>query len=60
MSVEKSINESVEKSTTSQRKVYFNRPQQLTQLIGANTTVIVTGRRTGKTDSIAAVRVIGS
>ncbi len=54
MSVEKSINESVEKSTTSQRKVYFNRPQQLTQLIGANTTVIVAGRRTGKTDSIAA------
>jgi len=35
-------------------KVYFNRPQRLTQLIGANTTVIVAGRRTGKTDSIAA------
>ena len=36
------------------KKVYFNSPQRLTQLIGANTTVIVAGRRTGKTDSIAA------
>lgn len=36
------------------KKVYFNNPQRLTQLIGANTTVIVAGRRTGKTDSIAA------
>ncbi|MCM1310840.1 MAG: hypothetical protein NC301_07445 [Bacteroides sp.] len=36
------------------QKVYFNKPQRLTQLIGANTTVIVAGRRTGKTDSIAA------
>ncbi len=35
-------------------KIYFNNPQRLTQLIGANTTVIVAGRRTGKTDSIAA------
>lgn len=35
-------------------KVYFNKPQRVTQLIGANTTVIVAGRRTGKTDSIAA------
>ncbi|MCM1490711.1 MAG: hypothetical protein NC095_07790 [Muribaculum sp.] len=36
------------------KKVYFNRPQRLTQLIAANTSVIVAGRRTGKTDSIAA------
>ena len=36
------------------KKIYFNNPQRLTQLIGANTTVIVAGRRTGKTDSIAA------
>lgn len=36
------------------KKVYFNNPQRLTQLIGANTTIIVAGRRTGKTDSIAA------
>ena len=35
-------------------EIYFNKPQRLTQLIGANTTVIVAGRRTGKTDSIAA------
>ena len=35
-------------------KVYFNKPQRLTQLIGANISVIVAGRRTGKTDSIAA------
>ena len=42
----------------SQQKVYFNRPQRLTQLIGANTTVIVAGRRTGKTDSIAAPFVL--
>ncbi len=40
------------------KKVYFNRPQRLTQLIGANTTVIVAGRRTGKTDSIAAPFVL--
>ena len=33
---------------------YFNRPQLLAQLIAARTTVIVAGRRTGKTDSIAA------
>ena len=38
----------------SDKKIYFNNPQRLTQLIGANTTVIVAGRRTGKTDSIAA------
>lgn len=36
------------------KEVYFNRPQRLTQLIAANTSVIVAGRRTGKTDSIAA------
>ena len=41
-----------------QKKVYFNDPQRLTQLIGANTTVIVAGRRTGKTDSIAAPFVL--
>lgn len=34
--------------------MYFNRPQLLCQLIGANTTVLVAGRRTGKTDSVAA------
>lgn len=33
---------------------YFNRPQLQAQLVGARTTVIVAGRRTGKTDSIAA------
>ncbi len=36
------------------KNVYFNNPQRLTQLIAANTSVIVAGRRTGKTDSIAA------
>ena len=36
------------------KEIYFNKPQRLTQLIGAHTTVIVAGRRTGKTDSIAA------
>ena len=36
------------------KKVYFNDPQRRTQLIGAKTTVVVAGRRTGKTDSIAA------
>lgn len=43
---------------TEKKKVYFNKPQRLTQLIGANTTVIVAGRRTGKTDSIAAPFVL--
>ena len=38
--------------------VYFNKPQLLTQLIGANISVIVAGRRTGKTDSIAAPFVL--
>lgn len=40
------------------KKIYFNAPQRLTQLIGANTTVIVAGRRTGKTDSIASPFVL--
>ena len=39
-------------------KIYFNTPQRLTQLIGANISVIVAGRRTGKTDSIAAPFVL--
>lgn len=39
-------------------EVYFNTPQRLTQLIAANTTVIVAGRRTGKTDSIAGPFVL--
>lgn len=37
-----------------EKKIYFNNPQRLTQLIAANTSAIVAGRRTGKTDSIAA------
>ena len=45
-------------NTAERKKVYFNKPQRLTQLIGANTTVIVAGRRTGKTDSIAAPFVL--
>jgi len=40
------------------KNVYFNNPQRLTQLIAANTSVIVAGRRTGKTDSIAAPFVL--
>ena len=39
-------------------KVYFNKPQRLTQLIGANISGIVAGRRPGKTDSIAAPFVL--
>ena len=39
-------------------EVYFNEPQLMTQWIAANTTVIVAGRRTGKTDSIAAPYVL--
>lgn len=35
-------------------EMYFNEAQLMTQWIGANTSVIVAGRRTGKTDSIAA------
>lgn len=42
----------------SYKKIYFNTPQRLTQLIAANTTVVVAGRRTGKTDSIAAPFVL--
>ena len=41
-----------------QNLVYFNKPQRITQLIGANTSVIVAGRRTGKTDSIGAPFVL--
>ena len=40
------------------KEIYFNKPQRLTQLISANITVIVAGRRTGKTDSIAAPFVL--
>lgn len=40
------------------KMVYFNRPQLLTQLIAARTTVVVAGRRTGKTDSIAAPYIL--
>ena len=40
------------------KEIYFNTPQRLTQLIGANTSVIVAGRRTGKTDSIASPFVL--
>lgn len=40
------------------KRVYFNDAQRMTQLVGANTTVIVAGRRTGKTDSIAAPFVL--
>jgi hypothetical protein len=40
------------------KEVYFNTPQRLTQLIAAHTTVIVAGRRTGKTDSIASPFVL--
>ena len=37
-----------------EKRVYFNKPQLMAQYIGAKTTVIVAGRRTGKTDSIAS------
>lgn len=40
------------------KEIYFNNPQRKTQLIAANVTVIVGGRRTGKTDSIAAPFVL--
>lgn len=36
-----------------EKRVYFNKPQRLMQLIGANATVIVAGRRTGKTDILS-------
>ncbi len=48
----------LEKMKTPVKKVYFNKPQRLTQLIGAHTSVIVAGRRTGKTDSIASPFVL--
>ena len=35
-------------------RIYFNDVQRRVQLIGARTSVIVAGRRTGKTDSIAS------
>jgi hypothetical protein len=40
------------------KRVYFNKPQLLTQYIGAKTSIIVAGRRTGKTDSIASPFVL--
>ncbi len=40
------------------KKVYFNKPQMMAQFIGAQTTVVCAGRRTGKTDSIAAPYVL--
>lgn len=36
-----------------ENKIYFNDVQQRVQLLGCRTNVIVAGRRTGKTDSIA-------
>lgn len=36
------------------KRVYFNDAQRIVQLIAARVSVIVAGRRTGKTDSIAA------
>lgn len=44
--------------TKTDNKVYFNNPQLHTQLIDANTTVVVAGRRTGKTDGIAAPKLL--
>ena len=41
-----------------EKRVYFNKPQLMAQYIGAKTTVIVAGRRTGKTDSIASPFVL--
>lgn len=46
------------KAMSKTKQIYFNEPQRLTQLIGANISVIVAGRRTGKTDSIAAPFVL--
>lgn len=48
----------LKKMSKPKKEIYFNKPQRLTQLIGAKTTVIVAGRRTGKTDSIAAPFVL--
>ena len=42
----------------SEKSVYFNKPQRLTQFIGVNTTGIVAGRKTEKTVSIAAPFVL--
>ena len=41
-----------------EKRVYFNKPQLMAQYIAAKTTVIVAGRRTGKTDSIASPFVL--
>ena len=49
---------SMTKAMSKTKQIYFNEPQRLTQLIGANISVIVAGRRTGKTDSIAAPFVL--
>ena len=49
---------STTKTMSKTKQIYFNEPQRLTQLIGANISVIVAGRRTGKTDSIAAPFVL--
>ena len=49
---------STTKAMSKTKQIYFNEPQRLTQLIGANISVIVAGRRTGKTDSIAAPFVL--
>lgn len=43
---------------TNDKGVYFNTPQRLTQIMGANTSIIVAGRLTCKTDSIAAPFVL--
>lgn len=40
------------------KKIYFNDVQRLVQLIAARVSVIVAGRRTGKTDSIASPFVL--
>ena len=37
-----------------ENRIYFNDVQRRVQLIAARTSVIVAGRRTGKTDSIAS------
>lgn len=39
-------------------RVYFNNPQLHAQLVDANTSVIVAGRRTGKTEGLAAPKVL--
>lgn len=42
------------RSMQMEKRIYFNDAQRRVQLVGARTSVIVAGRRTGKTDSIAA------